>query len=73
MKANRLTWEERNAVLDSLNKITPKEIDSHWIRYAENDSYAYDYNKYTADSRLIDKKDNSEVWSYYTDFYNGYN
>ena len=71
----RLSYEKMIEVCDSLNVIEepyqPYENDSHWWRIGENERYVYESNSYTLDHRIIDKRSNKEVWSYYTDFYTG--
>ena len=70
----RLTYEEVHKIGDTLIKCEPYyDIDSSWYRVAENNEYALDYNRNTADQRIVNKKENTEVWSYYGDFYNGEN
>ena len=67
----RLSYEQMIKVCDELNVIEPYKTDSHWWRTGENERYAYESNSFTLDHRIIDKKTNKEVWSYYTDFYTG--
>lgn len=67
----RLSYEQMIKVCDELNAIEPYKTDSHWWRTGENERYAYESNSFTLDHRIIDKKTNKEVWSYYTDFYKG--
>ena len=71
----RLSYEKMRKVCASLTVIKkpyqPYPNDSHWWRAGENDRYAYESNSYSLDHRIIDKKTNQEVWSYYSDFYTG--
>ena len=70
----RLSYEEANKICDSIEEVKPYQPywqDSTWWRCGENDRYAYESNSWTLDHRIIDKKTNKEVWSYYTDFYTG--
>ena len=73
--SKRLTYKEMDEIRKSLTKLEkpyqPYPYDSHWWRFAENDNYAYESDDWTADHRIIDKKNNEEVWSYYGDFYTG--
>lgn len=71
----RLTHEEMIEVCKSLNRLDepyqPYPEAPSWKRLAENDEYAYEYNSKTADSQIIDKKTNQQIWGYYEDFYTG--
>lgn len=50
---------------------TQYKVDGGWIRCAETDKYFYDSHPITCDHRIVDKQTNTEVYSYYTDFYTG--
>ena len=71
----RLSYEKMKRVCDSLTVLDkpyqPYPNEQHWWRTGENNKYAYESNSMTGDHRIIDKKANKEVWSYYTDFYTG--
>ena len=72
--SKRLSYSEMIDVCGSLNVVEPYQPyknDSSWWRRGENEKYAYESKTRTADHRIIDKKTNQEVWSYYTDFYTG--
>jgi len=71
----RLSYERMRKICDSLTVLEkpyqPYPYDSTWWRTGENDKYAYESNSCTLDHRIINKKTNQEVWSYYTDYYIG--
>lgn len=75
MSTKRLSHIEMTNICKSLNILEkpyqPYSENSNWKRLAENNEYAYESNIKTVDSRIIDKKTNQEVWSYYEDFYTG--
>ena len=69
----RLTYKEVTSIKDwTIYEVAIKTNDG-WNRRGENDKYYFDENYNTADWRIVDKKSNKEVYSYYTDFYNGKN
>ena len=71
--SKRLTYEQAIAVCNSLKLLEepyrPYPENPHWVRTGENNRYAYESNTWSLDHRIIDKKTNQEVWSYYADFY----
>lgn len=73
MSVERLSHEKMIEVCNSLKVLEkpyqPYSENSSWIRLAENDEYAYEFNHKSVDSRIIDKKTNQEIWNYYGDFY----
>lgn len=72
---NRLTDKKVHEICKSLTELEkpyqPYPYNTHWWRMGENERYAYESNDWTADHRIVDKKTNEEVWSYYEDFYTG--
>lgn len=70
---NRLTYEEVSSMKDWTVFEVACKTDDGWNRRGENSKYYFDENYNTADWRIVDKKTNKEVYSYYTDFYNGEN
>ncbi len=71
----RLSYEQMRKVCDSMTALEkpyqPYPYDSTWWRVGENDKWAYESNSWNLDHRIINKKTNQEVWSYYTDYYTG--
>ena len=68
----RLTYEEVHKI-DWIVYESAVVTKDGWHRRGESDKYYYEEDYYTADFRIVDKKTNKEVYSYYTDFYNGEN
>ena len=71
----RLAYEEMRKICDSMTALEkpyqPYPYDSTWWRVGENDKYTYESNSWNLNHRIINKKTNQEVWSYYTDYYTG--
>ena len=68
-----MTDAKLNKVKAEMTKITPYKTQDGWDRCGESSKYWLDYDQSTADSRLVNKKTGKTEWSYYADFYNGYN
>ena len=69
----RLTYEEVVSIKGWNFFEVAEKLSDGWNRRGEQEKYYFDENYKTADWRLVDKKTNKEVYSYYTDFYNGIN
>ena len=66
----RLSYEEVNSLINWEFFEVAEKLNDGWNRRGENDNYYSDENYKTADWRIVDKKTNQEVYSYYKDFYN---
>ena len=65
----RLSYEEVKSLTNWEVFEVAEKLNDSWNRRGECEKYYYDENYKTADWRLVDKKTNKEVYSYYTDFY----
>lgn len=65
----RLSYEEVKYLINWAFFEVAEKLNDGWNRRGENDNYYFDENYKTADWRIVDKKTNQEVYSYYRDFY----
>ena len=70
---NRLTYFEANNIIWDSYKFKTFITRDGWRRCCESKRYFLEIDDKTEDWRIIDKLTNKEVYSYYTDFYNGEN
>ncbi|MBQ3416165.1 MAG: hypothetical protein IJH39_12690 [Clostridia bacterium] len=67
----RLSYEEVNSLTGWEFFEVAEKLNDGWNRRGEHQNYYFDENYKTADWRIVDKKTNQEVYSYYNDFYTG--
>ena len=70
---SRLSFEEARLVCEGLKEtevFLPYDYDRNWYRTAETENYSFEFNCISLDYRIMDKRTNKEVWSYYADYRN---